>query len=219
MNWRKRLLLNSRLYAIVDKDILKTKDLSLTVINMRNSGVGIIQFRDKSSSQKTILNNCLLLKHLLNNKKTLFIVNDRVDIAKASGSDGVHIGQEDMAVKKARKIMGKDKLIGVSCHSLKQARQAQKEGADYIGIGPVFSTSTKANCRPVGLSLIKQLEKEISIPFFAIGGINTKNIKEVISAGANRAALCSAIITAKDTTGTISKFKSLLFSINGKQNL
>jgi thiamine-phosphate pyrophosphorylase len=158
----------------------------------------IVQLRDKVSDRKTVLKNARKLAKLFLKGKTIFIVNDYIDIAKVSGADGVHIGQDDLPIELVRKLLGKDKIIGVSCHSLKQARQAQRSGADYISIGPVFSTPTKPEYKPVGLTLIKKCKKVIKIPFFAIGGIDPSNVVKVMSCGGQRVVVCRALFKAKE---------------------
>ena len=121
-----------------------------------------------------------------------------MDIAKIVNSDGLHLGQDDLSVGIARRILGKDKIIGLSCHSLKQAQKAVSLGIDYISIGPVFATTTKPEYKPVGLILIKKAKDKIRIPFFAIGSINESNIEKSRASGAKRFAVCRAVCKAKD---------------------
>ncbi|HNW39690.1 MAG TPA: thiamine phosphate synthase [Candidatus Omnitrophota bacterium] len=160
--------------------------------------IGLIQLRDKFSSKAQVLKFALKLAKLLNSTKTLFIVNDYPEIAAAAQADGVHLGQDDLSLKQAREILGKDKIIGISCHNLVQAQKAQRDGADYIGIGPVYSTATKPGCRPIGLKTIKELKGKIKIPYFAIGNINESNLAQVRSTGVSRLAVCRAILEAQD---------------------
>ncbi len=128
----------------------------------------------------------------------LFIINDSLDIACACGADGVHLGQEDFPLKLARKILGKHKIIGISCHNLAQAIKAQRQGADYIGIGPIFKTPTKPEYKAIGLKVLRELKNIIKIPYFAIGNIDQSNIKEIIACKTKRIAVCRAILKAKD---------------------
>jgi thiamine-phosphate pyrophosphorylase len=193
MNSKKRLLKKSRIYAIIDKELSRKIPVSALARKLKDSGLDIIQFRDKISKKKDILKEAILLSKLLANSNTIFIVNDYPDIAKISDSDGIHLGQTDTPIETARRILGKDKIIGISCHNLKQAKEAQTEGADYISIGPVFPTPLKPGVKPLGLKLIKKAKKEIRIPFFAIGGINQDNIGRVLSAGARRIAVCRLV--------------------------
>lgn len=188
MKSRRNLLKRSRLYLILDKPGFEI-----------GAGVfGIVQLRDKISAKPDILKAALRLKRRLQRSNTLFIVNDHPDLALLSGADGVHLGQEDMPFEKARAILGKDKIIGVSCHNLRQALKAQKQGADYIGIGPVFATPTKPKIRPIGLKVLKELKGKIKIPYFAIGDINKNNIGKIIAGGCRRVAVRRAAAEAKE---------------------
>ena len=207
MNLKKRLLKKSHLYVLIDKEVLRTRGSVFNTVNkIKDLGIDIIQLRDKTSDKTTILKNAYALRELLSNTKTIFIVNDYLDIAKIVDSDGIHLGQGDVPIEIARVLLGEDKIIGISCHNLKQAIIAQNKGADYISIGPVFSTATKPDYKPVGLGLIRKASKKIKIPFFAIGGINQKNINQVLSAQAKRVAICRAIWQAKDISSLTTRF-------------
>jgi len=211
MKPKKDLLRKQRLYLIVDKKIFYNRNIPAMVARIKGYGAGIIQFRDKQSNKESIVKEALLLRKALSNTDTLFIVNDYLDVAKILNCDGLHLGQEDSSLGIARKILGPDKIIGVSCHNLKQALKAQKEGADYIGFGPVFPTTTKPRIKKTtGLNLIKKLKKKMKIPFFAIGGINKSNINEVLSSGTDKVAICSAILKAKNIPSEIKYFSNIL---------
>ncbi|MDD2679693.1 MAG: thiamine phosphate synthase [Candidatus Omnitrophica bacterium] len=209
MRLRRRRLRESRLYALIDKDTLKGPASALAK-KLAVSGADIIQLRDKNSPKVDILKEALSISQALKNTRSLFIVNDYPGIAKSSGSDGVHIGQSDVSVRAARNIVGKNRLIGVSCSDLKQALKAQNSGADYIGVGPVFKTSLKAGCRPIGLKGIKDLNKRISIPVFAIGNINKDNLSKVTSCGINRIALCRALLKTRNIPKAVKYFSARL---------
>jgi len=211
MKPKKDLLRKQRLYLIVDKKISYNRNIPAMVARIKGSGAGIIQFRDKQSNKESIVKEALLLRKALSNTNTLFIVNDYLDVAKILNCDGLHLGQEDSSLGIARKILGPDKIIGVSCHNLKQALKAQEEGADYIGFGPVFPTTTKPRIKKTtGLNLMKKLKKRMKIPFFAIGGINKSNINEVLSSGTDKVAICSAILKAKNIPSEINFFSKVL---------
>ena len=197
MRLRRKLLKASRLYLLIDKDTLKGPAINIAK-ELSKAGVDIIQLRDKRSPKKAILEEALLLNQALKDTPTLFIVNDYPDIAGLANSDGLHIGQLDMPIKEARQLLGKEKIIGVSCSNLKQAQQAQSEGADYIAIGPVFRTRLKRGCRPIGSKALKDLSKKIKIPVFAIGNIHSGNLEKILSSGINRAAVCRAVLEAGD---------------------
>jgi thiamine-phosphate pyrophosphorylase len=211
MNLKRKLLQESRLYVIIDKEALKrVRPLINAAGNIMEAGADVIQYRDKISDKETVLENALLLRKILKNSKTLFIVNDYLDIAKITDSDGIHLGQDDLPIELARRILGKDKIIGISCHNLKEAVSAQNKGADYISMGPVFATLTKPNLKPLGLGLINEAAKIIRIPFFAIGGINKSNISEVLTFGAKRVAVCRAVCQAKDISSLTTRFINFL---------
>lgn len=198
MNLRKKLLKESRLYVILDKKVLKSdKAIFKTAQKLKNSGVDIVQYRDKESKKEAILNNAKILRRILSNNDILLIINDYLDVAKIADCDGVHLGQSDTSLEIARRILDKSKLIGISCHNKVEALQAQERGADYIGVGPIFETATKPEYKAVGLGLIKELKRKINIPFFAIGGINQSNVNKVKAQGAQRVAVCRAVCGAE----------------------
>jgi thiamine-phosphate pyrophosphorylase len=161
-------------------------------------GAGIIQVREKKISDRELVTYGRLVREWTARAGALFIMNDRPDLAVLTDADGVHVGQEELPVREARRIVGPTRLVGLSTHSLEQARQAVLDGADYIGVGPVFSSTTKAFERLAGLDLVRQVAAEISVPAYAIGGIGLENVDEVLSAGARRIAVSSAICGAAD---------------------
>lgn len=174
---------------------------------LKNSKADIIQYRDKQSKKSVILHEVLAIKKALKNKKKLFIINDYLDIAKIVDADGVHLGQEDASVETARQILGKDKIIGLSCHNLKQVRNAESKNVDYLGIGPIFPTKTKTGTKKtLGLGIFKQLKLNRKIPIFAIGGINLGNIDSVIQAGAKRVAVSRVVLSSKNISFVINTF-------------
>jgi len=210
MTLKKKLLEKSRLYLILDNKVLAKRPLIRTAQLARDSGVGIIQLRDKESPKSEIQKKAARLSELFRKSKTIFIVNDYPDIAKIADSDGVHLGQADFSIKTARRILGNNKIIGVSCHNITQAQKAQDEGADYIGIGPVFTTSTKPQDKPISLKLIGDCQKKINVPFFALGGINRKNINQILSLGISNVAICGAILKTRNIPGAIREFLQIL---------
>ena len=198
MKSKKKLLKKSRLYLILDKKTCRNKPLSSIAARIKDSKVDIIQLRDKTNNRAFVLKEAIKLNKILKATNTIFIVNDYPDLVKIADCDGVHLGQGDWPVRKARKLLGRNKIIGVSCHNLKQAKKAQSEGADYIGIGPVFATKTKPDYLPIGLSGINALKGRIKIPYFAIGDIKEDNINSIVRQGAKRVAICRAILEAND---------------------
>ena len=213
MKSRKALLKKSQLYLILNKQNKPGKSLEKFCSKLTNSGIDIVQLRDKSGVKQEILKLALKLSAFFAKSKTLFIVNDHIDIALSSEADGVHLGQSDAAVRIARKILGKDKIIGISCHSLAQARKAEKEGADYIGIGPVYATPTKPEYKAIGLNTLCRLKDKIKIPYFAIGDIHHGNLKGVVLSGAERIAVCRAILKSKNPKLSAIGLKKILKKI------
>ncbi len=195
MKLKKNLLKTSRLYLILDRSTIGNCSLKNIYSIVSSPHINVVQLRDKKSAKADILNFAIKFSKGLN-QRTLFIVNDYVDVAVASGADGVHLGQEDLSLKQARKILGRDRIIGISCHNLAQALSAQNEGADYIGIGPIYATATKPEYKPIGLEVLAELKDKIKIPYFAIGDIHAGNIKEITASGARRVAVCRAILKA-----------------------
>lgn len=210
MKSRKKLLRGSRLYVLIDKVISGKKSVIESAKKIRGNGADIVQLRDKISKKERILQDAFLMQRLFSNTDTLFIINDYLDIAKIADCDGLHIGQDDIPIEIARRVLGKDKMIGVSCHSIKQALEAQNKGADYIGIGPVFPTPAKPGYKAIGLDLIGVLRKKMRIPFFVIGDVNFNNIDKIKKAGANRVAVCRAVLEARNISKSTREFSRIL---------
>ncbi len=162
------------------------------------AGVGMIQLREKTMCDRELLNRARWMRRVTREAGALLIINDRPDLAVLADADGVHVGQEDLCVAETRRIVGPKRLIGVSTHSIEQARQAVLDGADYLGVGPVFPTKTKQFASLAGLEFVRQVAAEIALPWFAIGGISAKNVAQVVEAGATRIAVSSAICSASD---------------------
>ncbi|MGM0607130.1 MAG: thiamine phosphate synthase [Candidatus Muiribacteriota bacterium] len=174
----------------------KNKNHIETIEKILKGGAGIVQLREKNISDKKLLKMAMEIRKLTSRYNAFFIVNDRPDIACLAEADGVHAGQDDLSVKDLRKIVGKNKIIGKSTHSLKQAVEAEKEGADYIGVGPIFNTDSKKGvCLPVGLRLISDVKSNIKIPFVAIGGIKHYNVDKVLAQGAQSIAVITGVLT------------------------
>ncbi|MCM8759836.1 MAG: thiamine phosphate synthase [Candidatus Omnitrophica bacterium] len=172
------------------------------------AGVKIFQYREKNKSTREMLYEALELRKLINDG--VLIINDRVDIAIAAGADGVHIGQDDMPVSITRRLIGIDKIIGVTVHNLLQAQEAEKEGADYIAVSPIFHTTTKLDAEnPVGVQIISEIKKFVCLPAVAIGGITLENAKEAIEAGADAICAISAVLTKNNVEEEIRKFQKL----------
>lgn len=198
------------LYVILDKQACAEPDLVKATEQIIAGGADFIQFRDKVSDDKTIFSSAGRIRKITKEHNIPLIINDRIDLTLALDADGVHLGQDDLPLNIARKFLGKDKIIGCSTHSLIQALQAQEEGADYIGVGPIFSTPTKPDYKPVGLDLIRAVKDKIKIPFAAIGGIDQNNIRELLSVGAKIIAVVRAAVGQKDIRKAVSNLKKLI---------
>ena len=188
------ILKENNLYVITDQ-----KENLLEIIeNILIAGVKIIQHRFKKGTDKDHVQEAIKIKNLCKRYNSLFIVNDRIDIALASNADGIHLGQDDLGLKTARKLLGYSKIIGISANNEIEISNALKEGCDYIGIGPVFKTETKKDKKPLGIEKIKKLTKDLNIPWFAIGGVTKNNISYLKSNGFKKVALISQLMNSED---------------------
>ena len=189
-----KILKENDLYVITDQ-----KDDLLEIIEeILIAGVRIIQYRFKTGTDQVHLQEAIQIKNLCKRYNSLFIVNDRLDIALASNADGIHLGQDDLDCKTARKLLGYSKIIGISANNEIDISNALKDGCDYIGIGPVFQTPTKKDKKPLGIEKIKTLTKDLNIPWFAIGGIKSNNISYLRSYGFKKFALVSQLMNSED---------------------
>ncbi|MCX7993234.1 MAG: thiamine phosphate synthase [Fimbriimonadales bacterium] len=174
-------------------------------------GARIIQLRDKQATTRQLVEAGLKLRELTRRHGAILIVNDRLDVALAIGADGVHLGQDDMPVPLARKIAGENFLIGVSVETVEEARQAEAEGAHYLGVGPMFATATKPDAgAPVGPERLRAIKQAVSIPVFGIGGITLENALAVLKAGADGICVISAIMGAADPQEATRQFAAML---------
>ncbi len=213
MSWQREKLKKFRVYAVTDITYDNADDVIRTCEKLFSTDVDILQFRSKELSDKDLISVGRQLHAFAARYQKLFIVNDRVDIALLLNADGVHVGQDDFAyydVKKVAEEAGKDLIIGVSTHDVEQARIAETEGVDYIGVGPIFKTPTKKSYKPVGLDLIKQVAATVSIPFVCIGGINLENVKSVKEAGGKRVAVVRAVFDAPDPVKAVQEIENAL---------
>lgn len=200
-------LKDKKLYLVTSSDKFSNDDDFLNAVaSSLKGGVQIVQLREKNSSAKRILELGKKIRELTSLFNAIFIVNDRIDIAQALDADGVHLGQDDMDIKDAREIIGHNKIIGISTHAPEQALKAVESGADYIGVGPVFETPTKAGRKAVGLEYVKWASENVSIPFYAIGGIDLSNVDEVLKNGAQNIAVVRAIINAQSPEASAQEF-------------
>jgi thiamine-phosphate pyrophosphorylase len=223
-------LAGARLYLLIDGR-QSDEEFQRLAGGLIAAGADLIQLRDKRLDDRTLLDRARLLRAMIRDVgqvanvpftenawqvanlphgRPLLIVNDRPDLAALAGADGVHVGQEEVSVKDARSIVGPDALIGVSTHSIEQARQAVLDGADYIGVGPVFPSETKAFAEYPGVELLRTVAAEIRLPAFAIGGISRENLGEVLAAGSSRIAVSSAVTASADPAAAAQELMQLL---------
>ncbi|MGG6268670.1 thiamine phosphate synthase [Leptolyngbya sp. AN03gr2] len=193
---RRQLLESARLYLVTSP----SENLFTTVESALQGGLTLVQYRDKETDDLVRLRNAEKLRQLCHEYDALFIVNDRIDLALAVDADGVHLGQDDLPLEWARRVLGEHKIIGRSTHSPEQLESAIAEGADYVGVGPVYETPTKAGRPAAGLDYVRHAAANCSIPWYAIGGIDTQNIHEVLSAGAERVSVVRAIMQSDQPT-------------------
>jgi len=195
-------LIISRLYAIADAEILAVRGVALADFagDLRAAGVGLVQYRDKTGSPQEVLRAAAILREAMAGSACRLIMNDRADLAVLANFDGVHVGQGDLSPADARRVVGTDRIVGVSTHTDDQVRRADQSCANYIAIGPVFATGTKLNSDPVvGLEGVRRARALTTKPLVAIGGITRANARSVIDAGADSIALISALFDAQES--------------------
>lgn len=203
-----------RLYVILDAALLTIPETECAR-QLVDAGVRLIQYRNKAASSRDLLESSKRLSTDLISRGVTFVVNDRADVAALAGASGVHVGQEDLGVEEARAVVGRGKLVGVSTHNLTQFEQAAASSADYIAVGPIFSTSTKANPDPVvGTEFIRQVRPLTDKPIVAIGGITLEHAAGVVKAGADSVAVISDILRAPDPGEQARRYVEMLEAVN-----
>ncbi|MBK5240960.1 thiamine phosphate synthase [Clostridium sp.] len=186
------------LYLVTDRDILVDTEIYTAVEESIKGGVTLVQLREKSLGTLEFYNIAVKIKSITDKYKIPLIINDRIDIAEAINCAGVHLGQNDMPMDIARIIMGKNKIIGVSASTLEEAQKAEREGADYVGVGAMFPTTTKDDAKAVSVKCLKEIKEGTNIPVVAIGGINEKNVSLLRTANIDGIAVVSAILGKKN---------------------
>ena len=203
-----------RLYAVTDRAWAADEDALMDQIAAAiDGGAGIVQLREKHLDHDAFLKEAERFVALCREKGVVSIINDAVDIAAAVGADGVHVGQSDLAAGRAREVLGPDKLIGVSAHSVEEALAAQAAGADYLGVGAAFVTGTKADAAPISRDTIRAITAAVDIPVVAIGGISRDNITELAGCGLDGVAVVSALFAQKDVKAAAKELCALSESI------
>lgn len=198
-----------RLYVVTDRSWLGDKTLAEEVEKILDSGATFLQLREKDMDHDTMLSEAKQIGKIAKEKGIPFVINDSVDICLQSDADGVHVGQKDQNAKEVRAMIGPDKILGVSAQTVEQALKAQAAGADYLGVGAVFGTTTKPDANEVSLQTLKEICEAVSIPVVAIGGIHAGNVMELKSSGANGIAVISAIFAQKDVEDATKKLRNL----------
>jgi thiamine-phosphate pyrophosphorylase len=187
------------LYLVTDRGLARNRSTLDIVRAAVQGGAGCVQLREKHCSTREYIEEARAIKEFLKREGVLFIINDRVDVAQAVGADGVHLGQNDMPLKMARAILGDSMIIGISAESVADAVAAEREGADYLGVSPIFATATKTDTAPpLGLAGLREIRKAVRTPLVGIGGLNRNNVADVIRQGADGVAVVSAIVAADD---------------------
>ncbi len=198
-----------RLYAVTDRAWLGARTLCEQVEAALKGGVTCVQLREKELEEAAFLQEARELSALCRRYGVPFLVNDNVDIALASGADGVHVGQEDMDPAQVRLRAGKDMLLGVSVHTVEEAREAVRKGADYLGVGAMFPTGTKADAERVPRQVLRNICAAVDVPVVAIGGLNRESIPRLSGSGVDGVALVSAIFSAEDIEGACRELLAL----------
>ena len=203
------------LYVVTDSDLSKGRTDAEVARLAYEGGADAVQLRMKHSDGREMLEQAMEIRKVADEFCKFFFVNDRVDIAMASGADGVHLGQSDIPLEVARDLMGETAIIGISVDNVDQAIAAAEGGADYIGIGSIFNTSTKPDAKQgVGLGAIYEIREAVDIPIVAIGGINRGNIQDVVRAGADAAAVVSAVVAQDDVKAAAHELRDLILKVS-----
>jgi thiamine-phosphate pyrophosphorylase len=208
-NRKSSLLKEIDFYLVTDSELSKKGTLS-DVKEAVEAGCKIVQYREKNRSTREMISEAAETKRICSDK-AIFLVNDRIDVALAVGADGVHIGQDDMPIGTARKLLGENKIIGLTVHNIDEAIEAEKRGANYIGLSPIFDTATKKDAGDgIGPEKIQEIKNAIRIPIVAIGGINNENCESVVQNGADSLVAISAVICSEDVKSEIKSFIDII---------
>ena len=194
-------------YFITDSGLSRAGNAS-DVRQAVDCGVEVVQYRNKNAETREMFEEAIRLREIC--EDALFLINDRIDIALAAEADGVHLGQSDMPISEARRLLGPEKIIGLTVHNIAEALEAERLGADYLGVSPIFQTATKKDAgKPAGIALIEEIRRRVEIPLVAIGGINHANAADVIRAGADGVCAISCVVAKENVRLEIRKFQDL----------
>lgn len=195
-----------KLYLVTDSEMLEGRDFYKCIEDAIASGITTVQLREKNAHGREFLKKAMKLREITKRYGVKFIVNDRVDIALICDADGVHVGQSDIDAREVRKLIGNDKILGVSARTLEEAIYAKSDGADYLGIGSIFTTSTKLDAKSASFETVKKIKEKVDIPFVLIGGIKLDNVDKLKSLDSDGYAIISAILKAKDISKEVEKW-------------
>ena len=198
-----------RLYAVTDRAWVGRQTLLQQVESALKGGATCIQLREKELSDQAFFQEALEIKTVCKRYGVPFLINDNIDVAIQCGADGVHVGQGDRKPQEARRLIGPDKILGVSAQTVEQAVEAERSGADYLGVGAVFATTTKLDAKPVSYETLKEICHAVTIPVVAIGGISKRNLLQLSGAGVDGVALVSAIFSAQDIEAECRELRAL----------
>lgn len=187
-----------KLYLVTDTKMLEGRDYYKCIEDALRGGVTMLQLREKECDGADFLEKAYRLRAMTKRYGVDFIINDRVDIAQIVDADGVHVGQSDIPASEVRKLVGNGKIVGVSARTYEEAKKAKEDGADYIGVGALFGTTTKLDARNVGVEMLKSIKGRVDIPIVGIGGINLQNVSQIKSLGIDGYAVISSILKAED---------------------
>ena len=206
-----RLFPKTDIYAITDSNLSLGRPIDVVVGALLDAGVQIIQYREKKKHAGEMLRECEIIRKMTRDAGAFFIVNDHIAIAQLVGADGVHVGQDDLPVPRVRELVGEDCVIGLSTHAPEQVLAAVRDGADYIGVGPLFETQTKEDVSaPVGLEYLEQVAAMHALPLVAIGGIKRHNIAEVVRRGGTCCCLVSELVSAPDIAARVAEVRNIM---------
>lgn len=199
------------LYLVTDRGLARGRTTLEIVSAAVDGGATVVQLREKDCSTRDFIEQALAIKEFLEDRGVPLIINDRVDVAQAVKADGVHLGQTDMPLGLAKKILGDSMIIGISAESLQDAIEAERGGADYLGVSPIYTTPTKTDTAPpLGLEGLREIRKAVELPLVGIGGLTGKNAAEVIRSGADGVAVVSAIVAADDPEAAARELKQVI---------
>lgn len=202
---------DTSLYLVTDRSGMGDCEFESKIRSAVEGGCTMVQLREKNINSYLMYQRALSIKKITDEYHIPLIINDRLDIMLAVGADGVHLGQQDIPVKIARKLIGKDKIIGVSAHCPEEAEKAERDGADYLGVGAIFPTETKKDIIITPVDVLREIKETVSVPVVAIGGINQNNIKTLKGSHVDGVAVISAIMKSKDPKGSAVALKASVF--------